>query len=114
MIEQKSSLFFCITLYVNNMTRVGQVFKNFQGEEYEIIEYFNNRNSTIKFSSGHIRKNVQYDKMLIGNVKNPYFPSVYGKGYLGEGIFLTSHISYTIWKKMLERCYCENIIIKEK
>src|ERR1035437_342374 len=96
------------------MTRVGQVFTNFQKEELEIIEYFNNRNCTVKFSSGHIRKNVQYDKILLGNVKNPYFPSVYGKGYIGEGNYLASGKKYEIWQKMLERCFCENITVKEK
>lgn len=94
------------------MTRVGQVFKNFQGEEFTIIEYFNCFNCTVKFSSGHIIKNVQYHKSR--NVKNPYFQLVSGKGYVGEGNYIASGKIYSTWTKMLERCYCENIKLREK
>lgn len=43
-------------------------------------------------------------------MKNPYRPTVFGKGYIGEGIHITSVKSkptklYIAWNKMLERCY---------
>lgn len=93
-------------------------FKDRTGERYlsnencwmTIIEYFSTFNCTIQFDDGTILKNRQFGDIKRGNVKNPYHPFVYGKGYIGIG----SHIPpfkgeyvkiYKTWNHMLERCY---------
>lgn len=55
---------------------------------------------------------TQYDSFKKGTVTNPYYPSVYGVGYLGQGKYdaivnrkMTK--SYSYWKAMIGRCYCE-------
>lgn len=48
-----------------------------------------------------------------GSIRDPYYPTVYGVGYLGEGPHLSTdqHQSrrksrtYAMWQNMLERCY---------
>ena len=55
-------------------------------------------------------KNVKYTPFKKGNIKCPYEPRVYGKGYLGEGKYKTTkngkHTQcYKTWQHMLERCY---------
>lgn len=57
-----------------------------------------------------IAKNKEYSKFKKGNVKCPYEPRVYSKGYLGEGIYKTKENGklkreYKIWHGMLKRCY---------
>lgn len=39
-------------------------------------------------------------------VKDPYYPIVYGVGYLGEEENVLEHINeYRLWRRMLSRCY---------
>lgn len=47
--------------------------------------------------SSHIREN---------NVRDPLFPSVHGKGFIGEGKFSSKNRNmYKTWGHMMERCY---------
>ena len=55
-------------------------------------------------------EHVQYGKFKNGNIKCPYEPRYYGKGYLGEGKYKVSENGkltdeYIIWYHMLMRCY---------
>lgn len=50
----------------------------------EIIEYKAWNDLTIKFENGYITKVKYYDGFKKGIIKNPYCPSVYNIGYLGE------------------------------
>ena len=57
-----------------------------------------------------IFEHARYDKFKNGNIKCPYEPRVYGKGYLGEGEYKMSENGkhsdkYDIWNGMLQRCY---------
>ena len=52
-----------------------------------------------------------------GNIKNPYYRSVYGKGYLGVGKYKATNKGkvnkdYAVWHSMIERCYNEECQIK--
>lgn len=65
-------------------TRVGEVFTSNEGCEFVIIEYNGATNVVIEFCDKHkARVHTQYGSCRNGKVKNPYHPSVYGKGYLG-------------------------------
>lgn len=83
-----------------------------QGDEIEIIEYFSAKNCTIKFSDGLIKKNVIYNHIKRGNIKNPYRKTISDVGYLGEGNY-SANINgvttncYHVWRNMIHRCYSE-------
>ena len=55
-------------------------------------------------------KHAQYQKFKNGNIKCPYEPRYYGKGYLGEGKYNVKENGklkkeFKIWYSMLKRCY---------
>lgn len=83
-----------------------------EGYEVEIIEYFNNKNCTIKFKDSQktILKNISLINLKVGCVKNPNHKSVCGIGYLGIGKYKAKvggsiTKEYGIWGAMLKRCY---------
>lgn len=49
------------------------------------------------------RKNI-----IAGEVKNPYYPVIYGVGYLGNTSKKGNDYIYSRWKSMLKRCYEPN------
>ena len=55
-------------------------------------------------------EHTQYSAFKRGNIKCPYEPRYYGKGYLGEGKYTMSENGknsdgYIIWYNALKRCY---------
>lgn len=93
--------------------RIGE--KHITNENYivEIIEYINVHNCSIKFENGIILNNIYYSAVKSGQIKNPYHPCIYDKGYVGLGNYKTSidgnHTKYyTMWKNMFQRCYSES------
>jgi hypothetical protein len=86
----------------------GKKFMMNNGQELEIIEYFNSKNVTIKFDNGHIRTNMDYHQVKAGKVKNPQLASVLNFGYIGNGPHTACEngvktIKYNVWKNMLTR-----------
>lgn len=84
------------------------------GCEVEIIEYFGSLNCTVRFrdEKGVILYNQQYSNISKGQAVNPYYYSVCGVGYFGEGMYKAwdnenkKHFKYyTLWRGMLMRCY---------
>lgn len=81
-----------------------------EGCHFQVICKGVNKNYFIvRFQDGY-EKEFHYSAIYRGEMKNPYHPSVYGVGYVGEG----SHIvgsgekvsrEYRVWKSMLCRCY---------
>ena len=103
---------------MNKINRIGETSINNFGNKMTIIEYYNNKNSTIQFDNGYISYNKKYIDFLRGKIKSPYDKSVYNIGYLGEGRFETTAdnkptIQYLYWKYMLMRCYDGEMIKKE-
>lgn len=50
-------------------------------------------------------------------MRNKYIPSVYGVGFLGEGIYTTSvdnikTLAYVTWINMIKRCYSKKLHLK--
>ena len=95
--------------------RVGEKFLTNEGYEVEIIEYYGNRQCTVKFNDerGTIVANKEYADLQKRTVKNPFHKSLYGVGYMGQGIYKGRHRrgektkTYNTWNAMLERCYSE-------
>ena len=97
--------------------RIGKKYISNEGLEMEIIECFNSTNCTIRFKNGVTLKNRNYEKIKAGKVKNPYFPSVYNIGFIGEGNIIKNingkHTeAYQQWTGMLERCYDEKFHLR--
>ena len=96
---------------VRKIDRTGEERLNNFGSKIIISKYNNNYDIDVYFSEyDWVAKNKRYDNFKKGNIKCPYEPRYYGKGYLGEGKYL-AYINrkptkvYNIWKDMLRRCY---------
>ena len=91
--------------------RTGEEGYNNFGSKMIIKEYRNKRDIDVYFPKYNWTfEHVQYNTFKRGNVKCPYEPRYYGKGYLGEGKYKMSENrklkkEFNIWYRMLERCY---------
>jgi len=97
---------------MKKLNRIGEKFITNEGYEVEIIEYFSNKNITIKFENNFIFHNIQLRNLIRGQVSNPYHTSKYNMGYLGIGKYKAhtdkkATLTYKIWTSMLRRCYDE-------
>ena len=96
--------------------RVGERFRNrddLGGYEFIIVEYNNANDLWVEFQDEYkTRVHTKYNNCKNSGIKNPYHPSVYGVGCLGQGKY-KSQINgkrtkeYNEWCNMLERCYSE-------
>jgi len=90
--------------------RIGEIsYSNIGNEKMTLIEYKNVNNVVIKFESGYITTK-SYKAFINGEVRNPYFKSLYDIGFIGEGKYKVregNKISrrYKIWWHMMNRCY---------
>ena len=91
------------------INRIGEVHKMNNGQLAKIIDYENKNNITIKFEDGTILNKIRYNAFKRGSVKNPYLPTKYGIGYIGEESTVDCEgqllKSYIVWNNMLSRCY---------
>lgn len=91
--------------------RLGEINMSNEGCKMMIIEYKNKNNIIIEFQDEYKAKiHTDYTTFKRGEVKNPFYPSVYGVGYLGEGKYKASENgkktkAYEVWRNMLKRCY---------
>lgn len=85
----------------------GVVYPNKYGS-FEVVEYKSKKEVTIKFCATGSVKKTNSVACLKGRVKDLYFPSVVGVGFIGN---TTSSLdgkvknSYHVWRGMLRRCY---------
>lgn len=68
------------------------------------------KTATVQFLESGFTKTANIDNVKVGKVRDPYFKSVYGKGYEGE--FSKKKYSYwkqakQLWCNMMKRCYSE-------
>lgn len=90
--------------------RTGETIENNQGLIMKIIRYGNNRDIDVEFEDGFVVKNRIYQDFKKGEIKNLYYPEVYGVGYIGSGEY-NSGVNgrqteeYQKWSHMLTRAY---------
>lgn len=89
--------------------RLGEEKYNNQGCLMKIIEYNNAHDMIIEFQDKYkYRKKALLGNWVKGSISNPFFPNVYGVGYLGtEKRTESMNKFYNIWRNMLKRCYDE-------
>lgn len=99
--------------------RLGEQLSNNQGCLMKIVEYNDSHNIVVEFQDKHkYRTNTRYKDFIIGGVRNPYHPNVYG-GILG--VKYSAKVNgkttkeYSTWHNMLQKCTNdrENIICDE-
>lgn len=98
--------------------RKGEQNVNNKGCLMKIKSYENYDNIYVEFqdkNKGVVHTN--YARFKEGNVKNPFYPSVYGIGYIGIGKYKSSNkndnkkftIQYSYWIDMIKRGYSNNL-----
>lgn len=101
---------------MRQIDRTGEIYTTNEGYKIHIVEYFNASDCTIKFNDNKstTRKNISYNSIKKGEVKNPNHRSLYGQGYLGQGKYnSTTYVKiYDAWHGMFSRCYNEKIQVK--
>ena len=91
--------------------RMNEINISNEGYKMRIVKYNGVRDIIIEFQDEHKTKvHTTYRYFKKGNVKNPFHPSVFGVGYLGEGKYKVSYNGkhtkcYNTWNNMLQRCY---------
>lgn len=91
--------------------RLGEVRQNNQGTLMTIIDYIDATDITVKLDNKHqtIIYHNTYKNFKNGLIKDPYYPSLYGVGIIGEKY--QSRINYKLtkeystWQGILSRCY---------
>lgn len=90
--------------------RIGETKINNFGSLMTIVEYNKASDITVKFEGTEVYVKSQYGGFKSGYIKNPYDPTVYGHGYIGEGKYIAGKPGnltrvYATWKGVLQRCY---------
>ena len=102
-----------------------KIFTNYQGCKFKVIKYENANNVLIEFQDEHkCKKNTFLEMIKKGQIKNPYCPSVYGVGYIGDeriktrekvgnGKYNGKHTKeYEAWRSILQRCYDKKYLLR--
>ncbi len=92
--------------------KVGDKYITNEGCNIEVLEYVDCRRILIKFTDyPHCTRWVQSTSIQSGRIKCPYYPSVNGIGYIGEGEHKSTSDGYKLtpeaklWYNMMNRCY---------
>lgn len=98
-----------------HVNHTGEKYVSNEGYEMTIIEDLGWDKCKVKFNNNYVTIST-YSCIKKGNISNPYHPSVYGKGYTGEGVYDTkgaNSLCYKKWNGMLERAYSKDYHIKK-
>ena len=92
--------------------RVGETRYNKQGDLMKIVEYNSVVNIVVEFQDKYKTKvHTRYERFLSGCVRNPYHPSLYGIGIVGNKYSSSKNNKdtkeYKAWNHIIERCYSE-------
>lgn len=92
--------------------RLGETRKNKQGRKMTIIAYRGATDIDVQFENKFVVDHTEYKLFEMGTICDPFFPSLYGVGYMG---MRTSYKGadkyarqYEVWNSMMKRCYNEN------
>ena len=92
--------------------RIGEESLNCQGDLMRIIKYNKAADIIVEFQDEYKTKiHTEYKHFSSGNVKNPYHPSLYGFGMVGNKCPASMNgkdaKEYKAWNHILERCFSE-------
>lgn len=91
-----------------SQVQVGLQFETNTSGTLEVISV-HRKYAEIKFIKTGYTKTVAKCEVLNGKVKDPYFPLVHGRGFVGEGVFIPKEHkeNYARWYAIFRRCYDE-------
>ena len=103
----------------NKTDRTGETNMSNEGCVMKIVQYNSRNGIIVEFQDEHkYRVHTNYQAFKKGKCKNPFYPSVYGHGYLGidkeSDVPKTKELKdgksvitweYTKWMNMLQRCF---------
>ena len=83
---------------------------NNQGCIMKIVECLDNGDIVVEFQDKYkYRTNSIYQNFKSGSIKTPYYPTVYGAGFIGVKYPRSKNCKnikeYVAWKQMLRRCF---------
>lgn len=96
------------------ISRMGETKLNNTGSLMTIDEYNNSNDIWVRFIEKGNMVHTSYRHFVSGNVKDIYAKSVFGIGFLGEGIYKPKvnekfAPQYVAWKSMLSRAYSDKV-----
>lgn len=100
---------------VKQSVYIGDIFTNGEGCSYVVIDYKNSQEATVKFDDvSGFETTTNVSNIKKGSIKNPFYPSVYGIGFIGVGRHKSkvdgrNTLAYSTWIGMFIRCYRKNI-----
>lgn len=92
---------------------IGSTFTTNQGCDVTVTSIVNFKNIGVTYNDDFKHTTItSLQHLNAGNLKNPYYPSVFNIGYIGVGPYKSSinggnTVVYDAWRNMLKRCYCE-------
>lgn len=104
------------------MTKVEKFRDELLGKEFQtnncgkcfVIDYKSHANVTVMFYEPICVVKCYMQNLRKGQVSNPFYATVYGKGYLGRGKYSNKDIKlYDLWVGMLRRCYSKSFHKKQ-
>lgn len=85
---------------------VGTIHDTKHNGQLEVIEYIDQQHRRVRFPSTGFETVVTVGSIGEGHIKNPYQPSLFGVGYLGEPVNHPQHrVLYCRWKAMFNRVH---------
>ena len=104
---------------MDRYNRIGENNINRFGTNMIIVEYTDSMNIVVEFQDVFKMKKVTtYHKFKTGNVSNPYDRKVCGVGYIGQGKYgsgtkYNKDNCYSVWSRMIVRCYDPYVINRD-
>lgn len=97
---------------VIDITKIGEINYNRHGSQMKIVGIGDKRNIYVEFTEHGNVVSTSYLNFKDGKVRNNYDKTVYGVGYIGEGMYKSQDGGkqskiYRCWYSMFSRCYSE-------
>ena len=96
---------------------VGKVCKSKSSGDFKLLKYNDSKNVEIQFLKTRFVTVATLDNIRNGKVKDPYLPSVYGVGIVGNKYLISEGCrgtkEYVLWKDVLRRCYSDDFKKKQ-
>ncbi len=97
-----------------NKSCENKIFQSKSYGQFKVLKYNSTTEVEIEFLLTGYKTVASFYSVQIGSVRDPYYPIVYGVGYMGVGPYKSRPNTkgpqcrcYKIWKEMLGRCYCK-------
>lgn len=86
--------------------KIGDIYSSMNCGDFEIIDRVSKVKYTIMFINTGYVKDVLECNIRNGQIKDPFYPSIHGVGYIGGK--MQNKDSYRMWSGFLGRCYDVN------